>query len=268
MQQLEDPLRLQQIAQPVLPQIPQLGPRGQGTTGQLLDGLGEQDLPAMASCQQPREPVQRGRQVVPPRIRRGFSRMQRHPHPQRAEIAPVLGQERALAGDGGPQRLFRRGEGGLGAIADGLVEDPVVGGNQTLQDGQLPIDRLPHGGPIPLPERGTALDVGEEEGDGAGGKIGHDPLQTLGWTWCCPIVACDETDLGRQAASGNARLVLGAVPPGYALGKPSPRRLSESQRPWPMMKWLSSAISSNCPAATISTVRATSAADGVGSPER
>ena len=30
---------------------------------------------------------------------------------------------------------------------------------------------------VSLPERGTALDVGEEEGDGAGGKIGHDPTQ-------------------------------------------------------------------------------------------
>ena len=44
-----------------------------------------------------------------------------------------------------------------------------------------------------LPERGAALDIGEEEGDGAGGEIGHDPLQTLGGTWCCSIVAWEET---------------------------------------------------------------------------
>jgi hypothetical protein len=33
-----------------------------------------------------------------------------------------------------------------------------------------------------LPARGTPLDIREEEGDGAGGEIGHDPLQTLGGT--------------------------------------------------------------------------------------
>jgi hypothetical protein len=39
------------------------------------------------------------------------------------------------------------------------------------------------------------------------------------------------------------------------LGKPSPRRFKESQRPWPMMRWSSSSISSSCPAATISCER-------------
>ena len=53
----------------------------------------------------------------------------------------------------------------------------MVGGDRAVQDGQLPIDRGTHGGPVPLPERGAALDVGEEEGDGAGGEIGHGPLQ-------------------------------------------------------------------------------------------
>ena len=47
----------------------------------------------------------------------------------------------------------------------------------------------------------------------------------------------------------------------YDLGKPSPSRFKEIQRPWPMMRWSSSSISSNCPAAPISTVSATSAAD-------
>ncbi len=42
---------------------------------------------------------------------------------------------------------------------------------------------------VPLPQRGAALDVGEEEGDGAGGEIGHDPLQRCGLSWSWPIVA-------------------------------------------------------------------------------
>ena len=62
-----------------------------------------------------------------------------------------------------------------------------------------------------------------------------DLLQTLGWTWCCPIVACETTDLGGQAASGNARLVLGAVPPCYALGKPSPGASRLASGPAPLL---------------------------------
>ena len=102
-QELIDPLRLQQIPQPVFPQVPQLAPLGQRPPGQLLDGLGEENLAPMTRRHQPREPVQRGRQVVPARIRRGVSRVQGHAHSQRSgRIAPVLGQQRALAGDGGP----------------------------------------------------------------------------------------------------------------------------------------------------------------------
>ena len=63
-----------------------------------------------------------------------------------------------MAGQSGAQGVLSGGKRGLGAIANRLVEDPVVGGDQAVQDGQLPIDRLPHGRPIPLPQRGTAFD--------------------------------------------------------------------------------------------------------------
>ena len=56
----------------------------------------------MTSSQEPGQPVQRGRQVVPVRIRDGLPGVQRHAHPEGAELAPVLGQERALAGESSP----------------------------------------------------------------------------------------------------------------------------------------------------------------------
>jgi hypothetical protein len=40
----------------------------------------------------------------------------------------------------------------------------------------MPLDRDVHGITIPLPAFGTAFDIGEEEGNGARGKIGHDPV--------------------------------------------------------------------------------------------
>ena len=59
--------------------------------------------------------------------------------------------------------------------------------------------------------------VGEEEGNGAGGEIGHDPLQTLGWTWTSfnSIVACAASTVGESGghAMVEACLVLGAAPP-------------------------------------------------------
>jgi hypothetical protein len=65
---------------------------------------------------------------------------------------------------------------------------------------------------VPLPERRAPFDIGEQEGDGAAGKIGHDPLQMLGWTWCCSIVASEENALGWQAGIVEAHLVLGTAP--------------------------------------------------------
>jgi hypothetical protein len=60
---------------------------------------------------------------------------------------------------------------------------------------------------------GAALDVGEEEGDGAGRQIGHDPFQTLGEMSFSSIVACAETDLGWPADTGDALRILSAAPP-------------------------------------------------------
>jgi hypothetical protein len=95
--------------------------------------------------------------------------MQRHADPDGAKLAPVLGQQRALAGHGGPERILGGPKRRLRAVPNLFEEHSVVSGNQALQDGQLSIDRLPHGSSILLPERGTACDVGEEKGDGATG---------------------------------------------------------------------------------------------------
>jgi hypothetical protein len=72
---------------------------------------------------------------------------------------------------------------------------------------------------------------------------------------------------GVGEALAGALHIRGAVPPCQALRKPSPSRFKESQRPWLMMRWSSSSMSSSCPVAMISTVSATSAAESVGSPD-
>ena len=54
------------------------------------------------------------------------------------------------------------------------------------------------------PALGAPLDVGEEEGDGAAGQVRHHPLQTLGGTWCCPIVACEYRGHARDSPTHHS----------------------------------------------------------------
>jgi hypothetical protein len=83
------------------------------------------------------------------------------------------------------------GKGGLDGIADNFEEDAIVSLDRCPQEAVMALDRSRHRLPVSLPERSAALDVGEQEGYCATGEIGHEPLQTLGWSWCLPIVAPD-----------------------------------------------------------------------------
>jgi hypothetical protein len=53
----------------------------------------------------------------------------------------------------------------------------MMGLDRCSQERDVTFDGHSHRCLVPLPERGAALDVGKEEGDGAGGQIDHDPLQ-------------------------------------------------------------------------------------------
>src|SRR5918998_6688314 len=82
-----------------------------------------------------------------------------------------------------------RREDRLNRITDGLEIDAAVGFEDRIEQANVTPDSSGHRLAVPLPERGAAFDVGDEQGDGTAGEIGHDPLQTLGGTWCWPIVA-------------------------------------------------------------------------------
>jgi hypothetical protein len=57
-----------------------------------------------------------------------------------------------------------------------------------VEQGEVALDCCPNRYGITLPVLGTALNVGEKEGDGAGREIGHDPFQKLSWVSFYPIV--------------------------------------------------------------------------------
>ena len=130
----------------------------------------------MTGCEQPRQPVEGSGQVVAALVRFRLPRMQGHAHPERAELTPVLGKQRPLGIKGRGNGGGRRGEGGLDGIPDRLEVDAAMRLDGRIEQGHVALDGRGHRLPVPLPERGAALDVGKEEGDGAGGEIGHGPF--------------------------------------------------------------------------------------------
>ena len=100
--------------------------------------------------------------------------MQRHTDPQRSDaLGPPLLHNASLGIKGRSDRIRSGREGGLHRITDHLEEHAVVRLDGSAQEGQVAFDRRRHRRLVPLPQRGAPLDVGEEEGDGAGGEIGH-----------------------------------------------------------------------------------------------
>ena len=61
----------------------------------------------------------------------------------------------------------------LRAVADGFVEHAAVLRDGFAEQCQMTLDGGVHGDAVALPQPRRALDVGEEEGDGAAGKVSH-----------------------------------------------------------------------------------------------
>jgi hypothetical protein len=55
----------------------------------------------------------------------------------------------------------------LHRVADDLEHRAAVRVAGRAQEGEVPLDRRPHRAAVPLPPLRGALDVGEQEGDGA-----------------------------------------------------------------------------------------------------
>jgi hypothetical protein len=102
--------------------------------------------------------------------------VQRHAHPQRPDTRTPGFREQCLLGfDRGRECSRCVREGDLRPVADNLEEDAVMSLDRRAQQGEVSRDGLRHRRPVPLPERSTAFDVGEEEGNGATGKVDHRP---------------------------------------------------------------------------------------------
>jgi hypothetical protein len=200
--ELPDLLLLGRVGQPVTAEREQRHSLGKLPPRHVAYGGGEKHLSAVPGGEEPGEPVQPRRVVIPVRRRLRRGEMERHPHPQRTGLRPGFGGEGALGRDGGGDGPRRFRQSGLKRIADRLEMVAAVGANRLAEDRVMALDGAPHGGPVALPEPGRALDVGEEEGDGPRGDwrgfwhgrsvlvadvVAGTPLSqdTVLWTWCC-----------------------------------------------------------------------------------
>src|SRR5829696_2779830 len=134
----------------------------------------------MRDREEPAQPVERGHlMVVACGVGRGLAGVQRHAHPDRSGQRPEFIGDGLLRLHGGGKRVMCGGEGGLHGVADDLVAMPTVVGNRRVEQLEMAVYCETHRRLVLLPERSAALDIGEEEGDGATREIGHNPSQCM-----------------------------------------------------------------------------------------
>ena len=121
-------------------------------------------------------------------------------------------------GDYGGQQLDSRGVqrvvagadrgGGAKGIADGLEDMAAVGFDGLAEQGVVVGEGETHGLGELLPELGAALDVGEQEGDGASGSLGHSGPPVEG-----------EASLYRKAVTAAKKQTLNMKQPEFWTGR-------------------------------------------------
>ena len=132
----------------------------------------------MRDREEPAQAVERGHLVVVAcGIGRGLADVQGHAHPNRSGQRPGFSGDRLLCRNGGGKRVGSGGKGGLHGVADDLEAMPVMGGDRRVEQLEMAVYREAHRRLVLLPERRASFDVREEEGDGAGRKIGHGASQ-------------------------------------------------------------------------------------------
>ena len=166
-------LGLRQTFQPMFAHVAQGDLGGQLIAQQFGGRIGEQDLSAMRDRHHALRPRQRRIARVASGAfftRSGLRRagVQPHAHFDRSRM-PRFVLQAALCIERGVERIAGRVERGAKGIADDLEDMAVVRLDRFMQNRMMAREEGGQFGRILLRQRGAALDVGEEEGDGAGG---------------------------------------------------------------------------------------------------
>ena len=135
-------------------------------------GIRQEDLLPISDTKQVSETIERGTEVVTI-ARRRFSGMNRHPHGQHPEFAPVFPPQRNLGLDRGANSLGNCWEGSLDGIADFLEEDAVVGRDGFFDYREMALHCLEGGPLVSLPALLPSISVKRKATvpDGSSGMI-------------------------------------------------------------------------------------------------
>ena len=169
--QLEHALRPCEVLELTGAQVVEHHVVGQCIDDQLGRRARAEDLPTRRHRPQPRGAVDRPAEVVAV-AELDLAGVQRHPHGDRVGGRPWLLPHRLLQFDrrrGRCRRPVEDRERGI-ALTAGLDEPAAAERDHLLDDLVVPCERRRHGFGIPLPRGGRALDVGEQEGHGAGDR--------------------------------------------------------------------------------------------------
>ena len=170
---LVDVLGFPQVAQLMLAEIAQVDVRRQEIADQQPCRFGEQDLPPRAGGEQAGQPVQSRREIIAV-VRRAGAGVQGHADLQGAQQAPVFVGQGALRLDRGEDAIERRGECGLDGVANGFEPKAMVRPYCLIEECEMPLGGGEHRRSVVFPTPGAALDVGQEEGDGAAWQLAHE----------------------------------------------------------------------------------------------
>ena len=166
MDQLEELLGPPQILEPMGAEVHQVGVVWELVGHQGGRGAGQQHLTPMTDRHDPRATDHRRTEVVVPSQLR-LAGVQPHPHPQGSGLGPGLLHQPALASQAGAHRLGCGPEDGHQAIAGGLDHLSAGIRHRSEQDRVVALQRTLHRLRKALPQASAALDVGEQEGEGA-----------------------------------------------------------------------------------------------------
>ena len=146
----------------------------------------EQDLAAMSGGSDPRRSIHVQSQVVGA-ARLALACVDAHPHGNGGLSGPCRRGQLALGLGRGAKSAVGGREDGEERVTLGAQLSAVTGGDGFPKDGVMPIQDIAEACPEPLKQPGRTFDVGEEEGDLAGGQFAH-PEHSL-TAWVAPIAA-------------------------------------------------------------------------------
>jgi hypothetical protein len=172
--ELPQSFRAIQVPEPMLPEVTQLDAFRQAILDQHPGRIGEEHLPAMADAGDAAGPMHMEADISV-RADAGLAGVETHADPHRDVGRPWLGGEPALRGRGGGHRPGSGGEGDEERVPLGADLHAVLGGEGRPQDLLVASEDGRPAVALLLEETGRPFDIGEEERDRSGEKLGHRP---------------------------------------------------------------------------------------------